>query len=114
VISFDWVVRISIDGVQRGWQLLVQDAPIGGPPVGRHLDRSYSHRECPSAEPPGCGEVATGRDHNVDGLAELVDCPVHVCPATGDLDVRLVDEPAVTRQPQARPGSFNPDVALGE
>jgi hypothetical protein len=53
------------------------------------------------------GDVATLRDVHVDHLALLVDRPVDVGPDPGDLDVGLVDEPAVPGQVPDRPGRVN-------
>ena len=49
-------------------------------------------------------QCRAGRDVDVDDLAVLVDGPVDVAPAAGDLDVGLVDEPAVADRVAARPG----------
>jgi hypothetical protein len=45
-------------------------------------------------ERPCRGDVTPLGDQDVDDLAVLVDCPVHVAPDAGDFDVGLVDEPS--------------------
>jgi hypothetical protein len=44
------------------------------------------------------------RDQNVNNLAELVDGSVQVDPPAADLDVRFIDEPAISRGMPARLG----------
>ncbi len=51
----------------------------------------------------GSCDVASFRHVHVDDLAVLIHGPVHVAPHTGDLDVGLVDEPAVTDAVTTRP-----------
>jgi hypothetical protein len=46
-------------------------------------------------EPAGRHGVPAGRDEHVDDLAELADRSVEVPPPPGDLDVGLVDVPAI-------------------
>ena len=50
------------------------------------------------------GDVPTLRHVHVDHLAMLVDRPVDVPPDPGDLDVGLVDEPAIPSHVPTRPG----------
>lgn len=107
VVSLDRVVRVWLDDVERRRNLLIEDPRICGCSVGRHLDRTYPDRQRPGEGGPGCRQVAAGREHDVDDLTVVVDRPVQLRPPAGDLDVGLVDEPAVTRQPPARPGGFD-------
>jgi len=53
------------------------------------------------------GDVSSLRDVHVDHLTMLVDRPVHVGPDPTDLDVGLVDEPAVPGQVPTRPGRLD-------
>jgi len=46
--------------------------------------------------------VAALREQDVDDLAVLIDRPAEVRPAPGDLEVGLVDEPAITCRVPAR------------
>ena len=55
-------------------------------------------------EAPSGSAVASRRNVHVDDLAVLVDRPIHVAPDTGDLDVGLVDEPAVPDSMTTGPG----------
>jgi hypothetical protein len=57
-------------------------------------------------EPAGSGRVAPWGDEHVDDLAELVDGLVGVAPPSGDLQVGLVDLPAITDAVAAGPGSL--------
>ena len=55
-------------------------------------------------ERAGSGDVPTLRHVHVDHLAVLVDRPIHIAPDPGDLDVGLVDEPAIPGHVPTRPG----------
>jgi len=86
---------------------LVEDPWVRRRPVRRHLDRHHSGGQCPVEKRPSSGQIASGRQPDVYDLPGLVDCPVQVRPPTVDLDVGLVDEPAVTRHVTARPRSLD-------
>jgi len=64
------------------------------------LQRAGEERSC------SAGITAFG-DQDVDDLAVLVDRAVEVRPAAGDLDVGLVDKPAVAHGVPCRAGSIN-------
>ena len=55
-------------------------------------------------EPPCRRGVSPAGDVDVDDLAVLVNGAVHVTPDTGDLDVGLIDEPAVPDVMATGPG----------
>ena len=56
-------------------------------------------------EEPACrGDIPAPGHVDVDDLAVLVHCPVHVPPGTVDLDLRFVDEPPVTHGVTGRAG----------
>jgi hypothetical protein len=74
---------------------------IGRRPVRGHPDRHRPSGECPTEECPRCREVTPAGQPDVDDLSVLVNRPVQIRPTTGDLDVRLVDEPSVTRGPRS-------------
>jgi hypothetical protein len=69
------------------------------PPPPR--DRADTQRL--SEEAPGGRQVAPRRQQDVDDLAILIDRPVEIGPGTGDIQVRLVDEPPVAGSMAARP-----------
>jgi len=73
-------------------------------PVGDHLRRVAVRGQRSGEERARGGDVSALRQVHVDDLALLVDRPVDVGPDAGDLDVGLVDEPAVPRQVPSRPG----------
>jgi hypothetical protein len=54
--------------------------------------RQGAGEECPRST-----GIAALRDEDVDDLPVLIDRAVEVGPAAGDLDVGLIDKPAVTR-----------------
>jgi len=56
--------------------------------------------------PRGRG-VAPHTDQHVDDLTVLIDRPVEVLPPASDLDVGLLDKPAITRGLPSWPGSID-------
>ena len=90
--------------VQGSRDELVKDSRVGRSPVRGHLDRHDRDcdRECPGEERPSGGQVAPAGQPDVDDLPILVDRPVEVGPPSVDLDIRLVDEPAIPRNVPAR------------
>ena len=52
--------------------------------------------ECVGEESAGGRWVSRLGDQNIDDLSELVDRPVEIDPPPGDLDVGLIDKPAIT------------------
>jgi hypothetical protein len=105
VISFDRVVRVLLDVVPRRRDQLLEHAGVDRGGVGDHLAGCHFQcRQRPSEEPPRGVSVPAGRDEYVDDLPVLVDGSIHVPPHAVDLDVRLVDEPPVTRRVSGEPG----------
>jgi hypothetical protein len=82
VIRFDRVVRVALDGVQRGGDQLVQDPRVGRGAVGGDLGRDRAGAQRAGEEPPGCSEVPPGGEQHVNDLAVLVDRPVLCVPIT--------------------------------
>jgi hypothetical protein len=102
VISFDDVVGVQLQDVPSTRGVLVHDTRIDRRPVGGDLDGSGTEGQRAGEERPRSRAIATlGHDH-IDHLAMLVDRTVEVGPAAGDLDVGLVDEPAITGGMAAR------------
>jgi hypothetical protein len=97
VVGCDRVVRVTLDGMQRRGDQLVQDSRIGRGAVGGDLGRDRAGAQRRVEEPPGRRQVAPGGERHVDDLAVLVDSPVQVSPSAGDFDVGLVGGPPVTR-----------------
>src|SRR5664280_251937 len=62
-------------------------------PIGDHLIRWSMGASGTGEAPRGSLGIASLRPEHVDDLAVLVDRPVDVPPAAGDLHVGLVDEP---------------------
>jgi hypothetical protein len=67
-------------------------------PVGGDLNRSGTESHRASEEGPRGPGVATRCDQDVDDLTVLIDRPIQVGPAAGDLDVGLIDEPPIPRR----------------
>src|SRR6266496_353940 len=58
-------------------------------------------------EEPACGfGVATTREEHVDDLAELVDRPEQVAPGPSDLQVGLIDMPAIPDEVLSSPSGL--------
>jgi hypothetical protein len=104
MICLDPVVGIPVRTMPRRRQQLVQHHQRGRRQVGHNLARagSWSCR-WPAKEPPCRDAVPPWRDEHVDDLPRLIDRPVEVAPATGDLHIGLVHGPAIS-DPMA-PGS---------
>ena len=62
------------------------------------IARSKNRRAALASPPEG--------DEHVDDLPGLIDRPVHVAPAAGDLHIGLVNLPAVTNGMPAGPGGL--------
>jgi hypothetical protein len=76
--------------------------------IGGDLGRCHLGRADPLLEElAGCSDVPTWGSEHVDDLTELVDRSVAVAPASGDLHVGLIDEPAVADQMAAWPGGVD-------
>jgi hypothetical protein len=74
----------------------VNDAQQQCGQISRHLPRPFTARQQCFEEPGRSRDVAPFRDVHVNDLAVLIECPLHVAPHTGNLDVGLVHEPAIT------------------
>jgi hypothetical protein len=112
VIGFDGVVHIVLGDMAGGGHQLIDHPQVGGRAVGGDLGRGRSVLECAGEESAGARQIPLRRHQHIDDLPELVDCPVHVTPPTGDLDVGFVDEPAITGRMSAR--SCRVDQQRGE
>jgi hypothetical protein len=98
VVGLDPVVLTLLDVVPRGRHQFLEHPRIDRCSVGDHPGRDHLQRDqSPAEESAGRVAVATVRHEHVDDLAVLIDSPVHVPPHPIDLDIGLVDEPAITR-----------------
>jgi hypothetical protein len=105
-----WIIRVLLEGVQRRGDQLVQYPRVDRGAVSRDLDRDRARTQRPGKEAPGSRQIPPGRQQDVDDMAMLIDCPVEISPLTGNLQVRLVDEPPVTGDVAARAASMNSGV----
>jgi hypothetical protein len=95
-----WSVRCHAAGSKR-----LQHARVDRRPIGDHFGgHDFGRADGLLEEPAGCAHVPTWGDEHVDHLAELVDRAVDIAPLAGDLDVGLVDLPAVADGVAAGPG----------
>jgi hypothetical protein len=105
VVGLDRLVRVRLDVmpgrrgefVEHGW---VDRGGVGDHLAGRHIQ----HRQRLPEEPAGGVGVPPSRHQRVDHLPVLVNGAIHVPPRAVDLDVGLVDGPAVTRCVPTEPG----------
>ena len=107
MIGFDGIVRVLLHDVARGGQQLIDHPRVGRRPISAHLSRAWAMLESAGEESVSGRQIPVLRDEDVDDLAILVDRPVQINPAPGDLDVSLIDEPPITRRVQAGPGRIN-------
>jgi hypothetical protein len=107
VVGFDRVVGVLLHHVARLGHGLVENPRVGRRPVGGDLGGPSRRDQCPGEEPASCRQIPPFRGEHVDDLPVLVDRPVQVDPAPGDLQVGLVDEPAVPGDVPAGPGGVD-------
>ena len=96
MIGFHAVVRVLLEDVPCGRDDVLDHAGVDRCPVGGDLDRSGARVERAGEERSCSAGITAFENENVDDLAVLVDRAVEVRPAAGDLDVGLLDEPALT------------------
>ena len=94
VVALDPVVRVLERVVQRVRQQVLDHVRQRRGLVGDDLFWFTVTRDRSAEELARRGNIATGRDVDVDDLAVSVDSAIHVAPHTSDLDVGLVHEPA--------------------
>ena len=111
MIGFDGVVRVLLHDMARRGQQLVEHPRIRGSSVGAHLGWAWAVLEGTGEELASGRQIPILRDEDVDDLAVLVDRPVQIGPAPGDLDIRLIDEPPITRRVPTGPGRINQQPA---
>ena len=108
MIGFDPVVGPAFDVMPRRRDQFVEHPWVDLSRVGDNLGRSDLQCDQRSAEEPAGGVgVPSGRDQHVDDLSMLVDGPVDVAPDTVDLDIGLVNEPAIAWRVPAGPGGVS-------
>src|SRR5262249_11516107 len=95
VYGFDRVIRVLLGDMPRGRHELVEHPRIDRRSIAGQLDGWQATAQRAGKECSWCGRVATCGRQRVDDLAVLVERAVQVSPASGDLDVGLVDEPAL-------------------
>jgi len=84
-------------------------------PVGHDFTRpDVGCADSPLEEPASCSAVAPRGDEHVNDLPELVDGAVDIAPLAGDLQVGLVDLPAVANGVSAGPGGLGEQAGEAE
>jgi hypothetical protein len=97
MVGFDAVVLVLVADMSGRRHELLEHPRVDRRPVGDHLDRRRPETQRPGEELPRSRGVSAGRDKHVNHLAVLIDGPVEIGPAAGDLDVGLVDIPPIAR-----------------
>ena len=98
MIGFDGVVRVVLHDVARGGQQLIDHPRVGRRPISAHLGGAWAVLEGAGEEPASGRQIPILRDEDVDDLAILVDCPVKIGPAPGDLAPAKLDLSGGTRR----------------
>jgi hypothetical protein len=86
---------------------VVDDAQQRCGQVGGDLPRPVTAQRHRLEEPGRRCDVASLRHVHINDLAVLVDRPVHVPPNASDLDIGLINEPAVADTVTARPSGVD-------
>jgi hypothetical protein len=105
LVGLEGVVGVKFRPM-HGWRdHLVDEARVEAVPVGGDLDwRDPRLVERLGEEPSSSLGVASRWEEHADDLAELVDGPEQVAPGASDLDVGLIDVPAIPNDVAAGPG----------
>jgi hypothetical protein len=104
MICFDQVIAVLLGEMAGSGHQLVEHTRIGRCFVRRHRARVCAVIESLGKELAGGRQVTILRHQYVDDLAILVDRPVQVDPAPGNLHIRFVDnhrKPGTCRQGRA-------------
>jgi hypothetical protein len=112
VIGLDRIISVLLNNVTRGRQQLIECPRVGGRPVGAHLSGARTVLKGAGEELAGGRQIPLLGHENIDDLAVLVDRPVQIDPATGNLDVGLIHKPTITCSVPA--GSCRIDEQRGE
>ena len=107
VVVLDAVIGVLLGVVARVGDQFLDHRDQRRGFVGDDLHGPKMSPERGFEEAPSGRGVASRRDEDVDDLAVLVDRPIHVTPDTSDLDIGLVDEPAVPDHMATRSRSFD-------
>ena len=104
MVAFDPVVGVLLGVVSGVGQQVGDVVRQGRGAVGDDLVGVTVPERSGREERPCCGVAAALRDEHVYDLAVFIAGPVHVSPDASDLDVGLVDEPALSHDMAARAG----------
>jgi hypothetical protein len=97
VVGLQRVVRMDLGVMEGRRQQLSERARIDSVPIGNDLDgRDPGPIDRSLEEVAGCFGVPARWEEDVDDLAELVDGPEQVAPRPSDLQVGLIDMPAIS------------------
>jgi hypothetical protein len=99
------VVRLPLEDMPRGWDEFVDHARVDRRLIGGDVDRRRAAAQrWRMSEQHGHGGV---RIPGLDDLTVLIDRPVQIGPATGDLDIRLVNRPSIPDRVPCRTGGVD-------
>jgi hypothetical protein len=107
MISFNGIVRILLHNVARRGQQLIENPRVGRRPISAHLGWAWAVVQGTGKESASGRQIPLLGDQDIDDLAILVDRPIQIDPAPGDLDIRLIDEPPITRRVPAGSARVN-------
>ncbi len=96
VVGLDGIVCVDLRFMEGRREHLVEDPGVEAVPVGGDLEVDPGAANRLGEEQPRRIGVPARREVHVDDLAELVDRPEQVAPGPSDLEVGLIDMPAIT------------------
>jgi hypothetical protein len=105
VIGFDPIVAVLL-GVMPGTRgQLIDDLRVDRRLVGDELNGGKPGGvQRPGEEVASSRQITLCRDQHIDNLADLIDGSVQVDSPAADLDIRFIDEPAISRDMSAGTG----------
>ena len=105
MICFDPIVAVLLGVMPGARGQLIEGLRVDRCLVGEDLNGGNPGGvQRPGEETASSRQIPLFRDQNIDNLAELVDGSVQVDPPAADLDIRFIDEPAISRDMSAGTG----------
>ncbi len=104
MICFDNIIAVLLSEMASSGHQLIQHTRIGRCLVRRHRARLAAVIQSPGKEPTSGCQVPLLRHQDIDDLAILVGRSLQVDPPPGNLHIRFIGKPPITRHMPAGPG----------